>query len=146
MTARGMSSEAFTHATRLLSGREKTAAQLRAALERKGFAAAEIAAALERCRELGYLDDARVAKRLALDGLDDGWVGEALLARLSAKGLDDRTARSAIDAAREEQGVTERSRAVALLTRRGLSGPKAARFLASRGFTEELVEELVNRE
>ncbi|MFT3709244.1 MAG: regulatory protein RecX [Archangium sp.] len=141
-----MSSEALNHATKLLSGRDKTTAQVRDALERKGFPRADIDAAIARCVELKYLDDARIAKRLALDGLDDGWVGDALLGRLTAKGLEDRVAHDAIALAREERGYSDRSAAVTLLTQRKLSGPKAARFLASRGFAEELVEQLVTGE
>lgn len=140
MTSEG---DALAHATKLISGRDKTAEQVRGALERKGFARDVIEGALARCRELGYLDDARVAKRLALDALFDGWVGEALLFKLTAKGLDERVAREAIEAAREERGVSDRSAAMTLLQQRKLTGPKAARFLASRGFAEELVEELV---
>jgi regulatory protein len=146
MTTRGMSSEAFTHATKLISGRDKTTAQVREALERKGFQRDELEAALERCRELGYLDDARVAKRLALDALDDGWVGDALVGKLTAKGLDEKVAHDAIALAREERGFSDRSAAMTLLQKRKLSGAKAARFLASRGFAEELVEQLVTGE
>lgn len=145
MTVSGPSG-AFAHATKLISGRDKTAAQVREALERKGFSRDEIDAAIERCRELKYLDDARVAKRLALEALNDGWVGDALLGKLSSKGLDERTAHDAIMLAREELGFVDRSVAMGLLTKRKLEGAKAARFLASRGFPEELVEQLVGSE
>lgn len=141
-----MTTDALSLATKLISGRDKTTAQVREALERKGFAREEIDSAIQRCRELKYLDDARVAKRVAIEALEDGWVGEALLGKLSAKGLDERTARDAIDLAREELGFVDRSAAMDLLKKRKLEGAKAARFLASRGFSEDLVEQLVGSE
>lgn len=114
-----MSTDAFALATKLISGRDKTTAQVREALERKGF---------------------------ARDGLEEGWVGDALLGKLTARGLDERTATEAISAAREELGFVDRSAAMALLRKRKLEGAKAARFLASRGFSEELVEQLIGSE
>lgn len=141
-----MSTDAFALATKLISGRDKTTAQVREALERKGFAREDIDSALQRCRDLKYLDDARVAKQRARDGLEEGWVGDALLGKLTARGLDERTATEAISAAREELGFVDRSAAMALLRKRKLEGAKAARFLASRGFSEELVEQLIGSE
>lgn len=134
---------AFDHAAKLLAGRDKTRAQLAQALERKGFDAGAIADALARAGALGWLDDARVARRRAADGLRDGWAGEALLAKLVASGLEDRIAAQAIAAAIDELGWVALDAARALLGKRRLEGAKAARFLASRGFGEDVVERLV---
>lgn len=129
--------------TKLLSGRDKTRAQLRAALERKGFGREDIDAAVSRAVELGYVDEARVAQRKAEALLRDGWCGEALGARLGALGLDAQTIDVAIAAAKAELAWSEAGTARALVERRHLEGVKAARFLASRGFSEDVVERLV---
>ncbi len=129
--------------TKLLSGRDKTRAQLHAALERKGFGPEEIDAALERARSLGYLDDARVAKRRALAELTAGWAGEALRARLEAVGVEGHTAQAAIDEAIAELGWRDLEAARRLLAVKKATGAKAARFLSSRGFSDDVVERLV---
>ncbi len=129
--------------TKLLSGRDKTRAQLHAALERKGFTPEEITAALERAKSLGYLDDARVAKRRALAELSAGWAGEALRARLEATGVEPHTAQAAIDEAIAELGWRDLEAARRLLAVKKATGAKAARFLSSRGFSDDVVERLV---
>lgn len=135
--------DALTQVTRLVAATDKTRAQLADALERRGFPPAEIEHALERAAALGYLDDARVARRRAQADLRDGWCGEALLARLAQAGLDEATARAAVQAEVAESGWTALSAARALVTARRLSGAKGARFLAARGFEEDLVERVI---
>jgi regulatory protein len=135
--------DALSVVTKLLSGRDKTRAQLHAALERKGFGPEEIDAALERARSLGYLDDARVAKRRALAELTAGWAGEALRARLEAVGVEGHTAQAAIDEAIAELGWRDLEAARRLLAVKKATGAKAARFLSSRGFSDDVVERLV---
>lgn len=134
---------AFAHAVKLLSGRDKTRAQLRQALSGKGFSEEEIDEALRRVVELGYLDEAGLARRRAAAGLSDGWAGEALRAKLIAGGLEERTAADAIALAVAESGWRELDAARALLAKRRVEGPKALRLLASRGFSEDVVERLV---
>lgn len=136
--------DALTQVTKLLAGREKTRAQLHAELVRRGFDARDIEQALTRAQELGYVDDARVARRTAVAALRDGWAGEALIARLTSKGLDERTAADALAHAIEELAWNEQAAADALVRKRNLAGVKAARFLASRGFSEDLVNRFGN--
>ena len=135
--------DALTQVTRLLASTDKTRAQLADALVRRGYEAQEIEHALERATALGYLDDTRVARRRAQAFLRAGWSGEALLARLVHAGLDEQTARVAVQAEIAESGWTAPSAAQALVKARKLSGAKGARFLASRGFEEELVERVI---
>lgn len=135
--------DALTQATRLLAATDKTRAQLLAALASRGYGEAEAKHAADRAQALGYLDDGRVAQRLAREALDDGWAGEALVARLAAKGLDDALVQAAVRAAIEASGWAPRDAAVRLLAARKLSGAKAARFLASRGFEEDVIARLV---
>ncbi|MFO0601276.1 MAG: regulatory protein RecX [Myxococcaceae bacterium] len=135
--------EALRHATKLLAGRDKSSAQLAQALERKGASREVIEATLERCRSLGYLDDRRLAVTLAREALEDGWVGEALSARLEAKGFAAAVVTEAIATAQAAAGTSLRERARALVARKKVTGLKAARFLASRGFPEEEIEAVV---
>ncbi len=136
--------DALTQITRLLAGREKTRAQLHADLVRRGVDALEIEAALNRAQELGYLDDTRAARRTAVAALRDGWVGEVLISRLTAKGIAEDIAVAALAHAVEELSWNESAAAQLLVTKRNLAGAKAARFLASRGFSEDLVNRFGN--
>lgn len=136
--------DALTQLTKLLAGREKTKAQARADLEKREFPAADIDAAITRASELGYLDDTRVAKRLAVASMRDGWAGEVLHARLTSKGIDENTATQAIADAIVELEWNENVAAEVLVKKRHLDGVKAARFLASRGFSEDLCNRFGN--
>lgn len=136
--------DALTQVTKLLAGREKTRAQLHADLVRRGFDESQIEDALTRAKELGYLDDGRVARRTAVASLRDGWCGEALIARLQSKGIDENTAREALEHAVSELEWREGDAANVLMKKRNLTGEKAARFLASRGFSEDLVNRIGN--
>jgi regulatory protein len=135
--------DALTQLTRLLASTDKTRAQLVAGLTRRGYAEEEIAAALERAQALGYLDDERVAQRKATEALQDGWAGEALLARLVQSGLEESTARSAIKDAIAETGWKALDSAKELARARKLQGARGARFLASRGYEEDVVERVI---
>lgn len=135
--------DALTQVTRLLAATDKTRAQLAEALARRGYEQVEVESALERAKALGYLDDTRVARRRAQASLKEGWAGEALLARLMQAGLDEQTARAAVQAQIAESGWNALQAAQALVKARKLSGAKGARFLASRGFEEDLVERVI---
>jgi regulatory protein len=127
--------DAMTRALKLLAGREKSRAQLEAALVAKGHTAEEIAGAVKRCQELGYLDDDRAGKDLAAKLLAQGRSQIDVERRLEAKGFDP--------AAANALKPDDRAAAKQLLKDRGLTGVKAARLLLSRGFDQELVESLV---
>lgn len=135
--------DALTQVTRLLASTDKTRAQLHDALTRRGYASGEIDDALRRAAALGYLDDLRVARRRARSELRAGWAGEALLSRLLQAGLDEPTARAAVQAEIAESGWTALAAAQALSSAKKLTGVKGARFLASRGFEEDLVERVI---
>ena len=135
--------DALTQITRLLASTDKTRAQLVAALTRRDYEPAEIDEALSRAKSLGYLDDGRVAQRKARSELLAGWAGEALLARLTATGLEEAIARSAVKDAIAESGWTALQAARTLIVARKLEGARGARFLASRGFEEDVVERVI---
>ncbi len=128
--------DALGRALKLLSGRDKSRAQLEAALVARGYTVAEVSHALQRCTELGYLDDRRVATDLARKLFAEGRSVVDVERRLQAKGLEPGVAR--------QLGHDDLAAAKALLKSKGVSGVRAARLLLSRGFEEELVATLVD--
>lgn len=139
-------------ALRLLRHRGRSRHELRMALARRGFPEGELAQVLLRLGELGYLDDARFARQRAATLLRDGKLGPAaVLQRLVAHGLPEPEAKAALEEARQEAGFDPLAAARALLERRDLWGrvlteaerARAARMLAGRGFSEDVVERLL---
>lgn len=95
--------DAWSCALRLLSRRDLSEAGLRERLQRKGFGSDEIARALERCRDYGYVNDDRFARLRARQLLSAGRaVGPALLADLKHQRIGETVAREAIAALEEE--------------------------------------------
>lgn len=127
---------ALDAALKLLGGREKSRAALEAGLVQRGHTAQEIRAAIERCAELGYLDDQRAANDLARKLFAEGRSKHDVQRRLEAKGFDPVVA----ETIPHDDGAAARQ----LLKSKGVSGVKAARLLLSRGFEEELVSTLVD--
>ena len=123
-------------ALKLLAGREKSRAQLQAALGLKGYPEEEVRAAIERCAALGYLDDQRAGFELARRLFAEGRSKIDVLRRLQGKGFDPAVA--------EAIPHDDRLAAQRLLEARKVTGVKAARLLLSRGFEEELVATLVD--
>jgi regulatory protein len=138
--------DAYQRAVSLLGRRERTAAALRAALLSKGHPEEEVDAALERVRELGYLDDARVAQARARRELPEGRSRADVARRLVAHGVGADVAEQAAEDAAHELGHDDEAAARALIARRRLTGVKAARLLASRGFDEALIRRVTGLE
>ncbi|HHQ49519.1 MAG TPA: regulatory protein RecX, partial [Acidobacteria bacterium] len=133
--------EAFNKAVDLLSRRDHLEAELREKLRRRGISTEDIEAALERCRRLGYLDDAAVARRFVeVRAVAKGWGPARLRAELLRRGaasdvaeeaarLDDDVAAAALRSAlkRVERGQPEgwwrlherRGRVISSLVKRG---------------------------
>lgn len=127
---------------RLLKARAKSRARLEQALLARGHDPAEIAAAVERVTQLGYVNDARYAEARARTELAKGRAVEDVQRRLEADGVEAHLAAEAVRSAAGEAGYDALSAAAALLRKRRLSGAKAARFLAGRGFPEDVIERL----
>lgn len=127
---------AFDAALKLLAGREKSRAQLEAALVLKGHTAQDIRAAIERCAELGYLDDQRSGLELARRLFAEGRSKNDVRRRLEGKGFDPTLA--------ETLPHDDLAAAQRLLQSKRATGVKAARLLLARGFDEELVSTLVD--
>lgn len=147
--------EALAAALRLLGRRDYSSAELRARLLRKGFAPAPVETVVERCRELGYLDDRRYAEERARALLRSGRaVGRRLLSDLQARGIPRHEAEAALESAVE--GADPESLLRALLERRfpdfqpATAGDRERRrvldYCLRRGFAPALVQSLIRHE
>jgi regulatory protein len=90
-------------ALRLLTGRDYSQAELRRRLLDKGFAPAGVDAALQRCLELGYLDDNRFALNRATSLMTQGRaVDQRILLDLRQRGISEDVACQALAKACED--------------------------------------------
>ena len=136
---------------RLLAARSRSRHELRLALQRRGFTSGQQNAALARLDSLGYLDDARFARQRAATLLSNGFGPGAVLSRLLAHGLTDAEAKRGLLQGEAEISFNEIDAARALLKKRrlnasadGKSTARAARLLAARGFSEEVIGRLID--
>lgn len=138
---------------RALSRRDHGARELERKLARE--ASPELAAAaIARLRELGYLDDARVAAARATRLLEQNRLGPAAVRRrLQAQGFAPSLIAQVMRDA--DEASSERERAEAFLSRHfpelsrtsaEADRVRAARKLASRGFDEDLIRTLLDLE
>jgi regulatory protein len=103
-----VSNDPFAAALRLLAVRERSSSELAARLRRKGCDEERITEAIERCRDLGYLDDARFARqRTSMLRRQGRAVGRRLLTDLLAHGVPEEMARAAMADADAEQSEKE---------------------------------------
>ena len=110
-------SDPWPKALRLLSSRDYSQAELRRRLLDKGFDPTRIDAALQRCLELGYLDDARYALNRATSQMTQGRaVGPRIILDLKQRGISEELACEALDKARE--ACNEEQLLASLLQRR----------------------------
>jgi regulatory protein len=125
---------AYLAALRALARRRLTEVQLHERLTRRGFDDGAIVAAVDRCRNDGFLDD-RLFAQLFVEGRPKA-VGDArLVAELVKRGIDRDAARATVRAARVDEG-TRLAQAVDRLyrARPSLDYPHAARALERLGF------------
>lgn len=81
----------------LLARRDHTRWELATKLRQRGYGEDEIDAALDRCVELGYLDDAAFAERfVASRAVRNGWGPLRLVAELQRRGVDREIAENAV--------------------------------------------------
>jgi regulatory protein len=133
---------ALAAALRLLGGRDYLTGELDLRLRRKGFSPAAVEAAVARCRELGLLDDAKVAARFAeARARTRAWGPARVRAELERRGATREEAAAAARAASPDGDDTLRA-ALARLERRAPPGwwrlpARRARMVSSlvgRGF------------
>jgi regulatory protein len=124
-------------ALRALRHRDLSARELDQRLRAKGFDESERAEALDTLERTGLLDDTRFAetrtRSLAARGAGDAAIRHALSLAGVAREVADEAMR-ALD--------PEAERAGAIVARRG-PGPKTARYLRGKGFSEEVVAGVV---
>jgi regulatory protein len=130
-------------ALRLLTGRDRTVAELRRRLTDSGFEETTVEEVLARLGALGYLDDSRVARIWAESALPSGpWFGLRLRNELLRRGVPRDIAD---DISREQdEESTEKSARMLLLRRYPAYAPSAAtpaerqrvyQFLLRRGIS-----------
>ena len=126
--------DALDRAVRALARRDHSAESLRAKLERAGVSEPARDAALKTLAGVGYVDDERFARdraeRLAARGYGDDWIR----ADLEAQGIAQEAAETALAALEPERERVLRE------ARKLETGPRAARALQRRGFSEEALE------
>ena len=124
-------------ALRALRGRDLSVSEVERRLDDHGFSEGERRAAVDALVRTGLVDDARLAERRA-SSLAERGAGDALIRhRLGDLRID----RDVVDAA---LGMLEPEsvRAQRVVERRG-AGPRTARYLAGKGFSEETVRDVV---
>jgi SOS response regulatory protein OraA/RecX len=125
---------ALEAAAKALARRDRSAADLTAYLERRGTAAEDAAAAVERLRHAGYVNDGRYATTRAEVLAERGYGDEAVRFELERDGLGADEIEAALATL-----APERERALAALQR--AKTPLAAiRRLAAKGFGADSLE------
>ncbi len=126
--------EAIALASKTLARRDLTKRALRQRLERAAVAPAAAEESVEALTRAGFIDDARFAAARAQALAGRGYGDAAIRHDLERQGVEGALIEPALV---ELEPELERARGIA--TRRG-PGPKTARFLASKGFSEEAIE------
>ena len=145
-------SNALDSAFRILARRDHTVKELAAKLHQKGFAPIDVDHALARCRELGYLDDAKTAMIIARHLAERGYGPLRIRQELGRKGLDHATIEKALVSCGDEN--TQEHSARRMLTKKAARLSREAnlwkrrqiayRFLASRGFSSTVINRAIS--
>ena len=150
-TRRRDGASALDSALRLLARRDHTCWELAFKLRQRGFDPAAVEAAMARCKDLGYLDDARTALTLAGHLVGRGYGRLRVRQMLAQKGLDGALIEKALAccgdeeaqlrlARRELEKRTSRFKREADPWRRRQA---AYRFLAGRGFPAAVIHRAI---
>lgn len=140
--------DAWSQALGHLARRDHGRRELREKLLQRGHGVADTDAALDALTERGWLNDARTAQTMSESlakgrGYGPRKVMQTLVERRKLSSADAKAALTSLD----EQGHDWRARADALLSRRRVrpddpqAWAKLARFLASRGFPQDVCAE-----
>jgi SOS response regulatory protein OraA/RecX len=137
--SQGSADDAVQAALRLLRHRDRSVAQLERELEARGVGAELRAEALATLLRTGLVDDVRFAESRAR-GLAERGAGDRLIRHeLEAAGVPLDAIEDAIGALEPES-----DRAAGIVVRRGASA-KTARYLAGKGFGDDVVSAVVAR-
>jgi regulatory protein len=100
--------KAEQRAYRLLALRAHSEKELRAKLRKGSFAEAVVDAVIEKCRELGYLNDGNYARQKARDLAVNGFAGDRRIALdLRERGISEELSRTVIAEVRGELSEAE---------------------------------------
>jgi regulatory protein len=130
-------------AARLLARAPCTEAELAARLIARGYQAATAATTVARCRELGYVGDQAFARERARALRERGAGSLRIAADLEARGLPDPLIEAAVAESRAGVPEVEWARRALARARVAGAGTRAWRLLASRGFAEDVVVDLL---
>lgn len=131
-------------AARLLRRAPRTASELHARLLARGYGEGTATAVVERCQELGWVNDALVAGDRARYLRRHGAGSLRIAAELAARGLADEVIAEAVAASLDGESETAWARRVLERARpRQREGAAAWRLLAARGFPEEVIASVV---
>lgn len=131
-----------------LGSRDRSCHEVLEHLRKRGFAHESSAGAVERLKEMGYLDDVRFAQAFCSVKREvDGWGDERIRMRLAELGVPRDSVDSALS---DSHSDSELERALRLLERR-LSGPvddeggrrRAMGILVRRGYSPELAADAI---
>ena len=129
-------------AARLLARVPLTEAALHDRLVAKGYQQGTAERTVARCRELGYANDERLAFERARTMRERGAGSLKIAADLTARGLPEPLIAAAVEASLG--GDPERVWAERALARAGApAGARAWRVLASRGFPEDVLTDVL---
>ena len=129
-------------AARILTRAPRSEADLHARLVARGYQQSTATRTVDRCRELGYVGDEKLARERARQLRERGASSLKIAADLEARGLPGAIVFAAVEASCD--GEPEAVWARRALERSGrLRGAKAWRLLASRGFPEDVVQDVV---
>lgn len=109
----------------------------------KGYRAATAATAVARCRELGWVGDASFADDRARASRRRGAGSLKIAAELLARGIPEAMVERVVEASLDGESEATWARRALDASGRGGDAARAWRFLASRGFPEDVVAELV---
>ena len=129
-------------AARILTRAPRSEADLQARLVARGYQKATAARTVERCRELGYVGDERFARDRARSLRQRGAGSLKIEADLTARGLPEELVEEAVAASCDGEPETAWARR-ALAGHGCPRGAKAWRLLASRGFPEDVVRDVL---
>lgn len=135
----------------ILSRRDHTRQELAVKLRRKGFGRSAVAHALARCRELGYIDDAKTACIIAGQLTGRGYGPLRIRQTLLQKGVDEVAVRKALACCGDEADQVRAARRMLLKKAAHLDREadprkrrqKAYRYLMGRGFPADVVHRAI---
>lgn len=142
---------AVSCAFRILSRRDHTCKELTFKLRQKGFGRPAVDHALARCRELGYIDDAKTARLIAGRLTGRGYGPLRIRQTLLQKGVDEAVVHKVLACCGDEADqVRAARRMLSKMTARlaretdpHKRRQKACRYLMGRGFAADVVHQAV---